>query len=97
MTRSRGWIRKRRDVLKKKPRDRGLLPLSKLLYEYKVGEKVVIRIEPSIHKGMPHPRYQGKVGVVQQRRGRAYVVDIKEGTTIKRLIARPEHLVPNPN
>lgn len=97
MTRSRGYIRKRRDVLKKKPRDRGLLPLSKLLYEYKVGEKAVIRIDPSIHKGMPHPRYQGKVGVVQERRGRAYVVDIKEGNTIKRLIARPEHLVPNPN
>jgi large subunit ribosomal protein L21e len=38
------------------------------LVEYPVGSKVVIDIDPSVHKGMPHKRYQGKVGVVLGRR-----------------------------
>ncbi|MEM0269186.1 MAG: 50S ribosomal protein L21e, partial [Candidatus Korarchaeum sp.] len=48
--------------------------------------------EPSVRRGMPHRRYQGKVGVVTGRRGDAYLVDIKLGGKTKHLIVLPVHL-----
>ena len=62
MRKPKGLRARTRSLLRKKPRERGKISTSKLLYDYKLGEKVVIDIEPSIHKGMPHRRYQGKVG-----------------------------------
>ena len=59
-----------------------------------MGERVVIDINPSIHKGMPHKRFHGKVGVVLERRGRAYVLKVGVGGKDKIVIARPEHLKP---
>ncbi|TDA26755.1 MAG: 50S ribosomal protein L21e, partial [Archaeoglobi archaeon] len=40
----------------------------------------------------PHPRYQGRSGIVVGKRGRAYLVQIKDGSIVKTLISRPEHL-----
>ena len=44
---------------------------------------------------MPHPRYHGKVSVVEEKRGRAYVVKLVERGKVRTLIARPEHLQPH--
>jgi len=79
-------------VLTKRVRERGKLGLSRLLAGYEVGEKVVIDIDSGVHKGMPHKRYQGKIGTVVERRGRAYVVEIPQRKTVKLIIATPEHL-----
>ncbi|MEM2817823.1 MAG: hypothetical protein QXN39_05010 [Archaeoglobaceae archaeon] len=49
-------------------------------------------MEPASQKGMPHPRYHGRSGVVVGQRGRAYLVQIRDGGKIKTLISRPEHL-----
>ena len=89
---AKGYRRKTRSLLKKKPRERGKVGLSKILYEYKPGEKVVIRAEPSVHKGMPHRRYHGKVGVIVNKKGRSYVVNVTQGNAIKEIIVRPEHI-----
>ncbi len=83
-----------RQVLKKKPRQRGMFPLSKIMYQYRIGEKIIIDIEPSVHKGMPHPRFNGRIGEVIGRQGRAYIVKIKDGKKFKQIIARAEHLRP---
>jgi len=80
--------------LRKKPRERGKTGLSKILYDYKTGEKVVVKIDPSVHKGMPHRRYHGKAGVITDKRGRSYVIDIMQGKAVKEIIVRPEHLKP---
>lgn len=80
--------------MKKKPRQRGLLSLSRILQEFDEGQFVHIDIEPSIHKGMPHPKFQGKTAVVKEKRGSSYVLEIKEGSKRKTIIARPEHLRP---
>jgi len=69
-------------------------PLGRMLHRYNIGDKAVIKIDSSIHGGMPHTRYQGKVGVVAEQRGRAYIVEMEEGGKTRRLIIRPEHLVP---
>ena len=92
MGKSKGPRRKSRRVFTKSVRERGRLGLSRLLARYKVGEKVIINIDSGIHRGMPHKRFQGKVGMVVEERGRAYIVEIPQRKTVKRIIARPEHL-----
>lgn len=92
MGKSKGPRRKSRSVLTKRVRERGKLGLSRLLAEYEVGEKVIINIDPGIHKGMPHKRFQGKVGTVVEKRGKAYILDIPQRKTSKFVIAGPEHL-----
>lgn len=89
-----GTRRKTRAALRKSVRERGIKPLSYLLMKYSPGERVVIDIDPSIHNGMPFRRFQGKVGIVKETRGRAYVVEIRDGDKKKLIISRPEHLKP---
>lgn len=91
---SHGYRRKTRALLRKGPRERGKSPLSRLLYDYKPGDKIVIDIDPSIHKGMPHHRYQGKVGIIIAKRGRAYEIEVRQGERLKEIIVRPEHIKP---
>jgi len=69
-------------------------PLGRLLYKYNSGEKVVIKIDSSIHGGMPHSDIKEKVCVVTEQRGRAYILAVVEENKIRELIVRPEHLVP---
>jgi len=92
MGKSKGIRRKSRAALTKKVRERGKLPLSRLLIEYNEGEKVIIKIDPAIHKGMPHKRFQGQVATVKAKRGKAYVVVIPQNKIVKTIIALPQHL-----
>jgi large subunit ribosomal protein L21e len=94
MRKSKGFRAGTRHLLKKKPRERGKMRLSKLLYEYKSGNRVFIKIESSVQKGMPHRRYHGKVGTVIEKRGRSYVLSVTQGKAVKEIIVRPEHLEP---
>jgi large subunit ribosomal protein L21e len=95
MTRkSKGLRSASRRVLTKEPRERGKLSLSKLLYEYQPGSQVVVKIEPSVHKGMPHRRYHGRVGTIMNKRGRSYVVSVSQGDAVRVIIVRPGHLEP---
>jgi len=49
-------------------------------------------IDPSIHKGMPHIRFQGHTGKVEGKQGESYVVGIEVGKKHKTLVVRPDHL-----
>jgi large subunit ribosomal protein L21e len=92
MTKSKGFKKKTRSLLSKRPREHGKLGLGRLLCEYKPGDKVVIKIDPSVHKGMPHRRYHGKVAVVVSKRGRSYELNVSQGNALKEIVVRPEHL-----
>jgi len=94
MRKSKGYRAGTRRLLKKEPRERGKIRLSKLLYEYQPGVRVVVKIDASVHKGMPHRRYHGKVGTVIAKRGRSYVVSVPQGDAVKEIVVRPEHLEP---
>ena len=91
---SKGYRSRARRLLTKGTREHGKLRLSKLLHEYQPGTSVVIKIDSSVHKGMPHRRYHGKVGTVLNKRGRSYVVSVSQGDAMKEIIVRPEHLEP---
>jgi len=88
-----GGIRKAsRNKLKKTIREKGFPQISRLLQKFEIGDQVTIKVEPSIHKGMPHHRYQGITGRISGERGRAYIVEIKDKDKTKYLISRPVHL-----
>ncbi|MEK6851546.1 MAG: 50S ribosomal protein L21e, partial [Candidatus Thermoplasmatota archaeon] len=42
--------------------------------------------------GCPHHRFHGLTGTVVERRGRAYVLDVRFGGKTKQAIVIPEHL-----
>ena len=94
MKKSKGYRAGTRHLLRKKPRERGKLKISKLLHEYQAGNRVVIKIDSSVHKGLPHRRYHGKVGTVIDKRGRSYIISVTQGDAVKEIIVRPEHLTP---
>ena len=84
--------KKSRDKMSKTVRARGISPVVRAIQEFEKGTKVNVLIDPSIHKGMPHPRFHGKTGEVVGKRGRAFVLKITDGDATKTLIALPEHL-----
>ena len=87
---SQGFRAKTRKKLQRKIRYRA--PITKFIQEFKIGDKVAIVQEPSSFKGMPFSRFRGMVGEIIEKRGRAYIVKVKVGNKIKRVISRPEHL-----
>ncbi len=88
--RSRGTRSKTRQTLRIRGRHR--TTVNKRLETYKEGERVAIKIDPATQDGMPHPRHNGKNGIVLGMRGRSYLIGIKDGKADKTLIALPEHL-----
>lgn len=94
MPKSHGERRKTRDKLRKKVRKRGLSPITKAIQEFQPGQMVHIIIDPSIHHGMPNPKFHGKTGRVVRKQGRAYVIEAKDGKKMKEIFVRPEHLTP---
>ena len=88
---SHGFRHKSGRKLRKRVRERGI-KIRKVLQTFEIGEVVHIDIEPAVHKGMPHPRFQGKTGKIVGMRGRAYMVEIRDGGKRKIIFARAEHL-----
>jgi len=87
-----GFRRKTRFKLQKGIREKGKVSLSKYFQKFEVGDKVCLKAEPSVHKGMYFPRFHGKVGEVSRRRGFCYEVTIKDGNKQKMLIVHPVHM-----
>ena len=94
MKKSKGYRRGTRRLLKRAPRERGKLKLGKLLHAYEAGSRVIIKVDSSVQKGLPHRRFHGKVGTVKAKRGRGYVVSVGQGNAVKEIIVRAEHLEP---
>ena len=88
--RSHGFKHKSRSVMTKKA-PRGV---SFLLRKYNVGDRALVQIDSSQHKGLPHRRYHGKVGLVTEVGRRHVVLDVKLGEKSKTLITRLDHIKP---
>lgn len=77
---------------KQRIRERGKLRLSRYFQDLAPGQKVAIKPEASLPFPLPI-RFRGKMGVVEGKRGKAYIVKIKDGNMTKRVILLPIHLV----
>lgn len=94
MAHHNGPRKKTRYKFKKALRSRGIAPVTTLIREYEPGQRVHIVIDPSIHGGMPHRRFHGRTGTIVGKRGRSWLLEIKDGNATKIVIARPQHLKP---
>ncbi|RJT06075.1 MULTISPECIES: 50S ribosomal protein L21e [Halococcus] len=92
MPNSKGPLKKTRNKLSNDPRDRGTSPPQRAIEDFDEGERVHLRLDPSVPDGRFHPRFNGHTGEVLGRQGRAYRVRINDGGKDKTLIAIPAHL-----
>jgi large subunit ribosomal protein L21e len=92
MPNSHGPRKKTRNKLKNKPRERGTSPPQGAIEEFDEGQKVHLKIDPSVSKGRFHPRFDGQTGEVQGRQGRAFKVQITDGGKEKTIITTAAHL-----
>jgi large subunit ribosomal protein L21e len=73
----------------KKKKSKG--KISRIFQQLEEGDRVGVTIEPSEKTGFPK-RMQGRTGVVEGKRGKAYIVKIADGNKNKRFIIKPVHL-----
>lgn len=93
MTQRTGGARaKTRHKLRKTPRDKGKVSITKILQKFNEGDKVLLLQEPSVHKGMPHPKFRGKIGTIVKTQGKIYMVKIKDGNKTKNMLSAAVHL-----
>jgi large subunit ribosomal protein L21e len=92
MAHHHGPRKKTRYKFKKEIRRRGIPPVTSVIQKFEVGQKVHIVCEPSVHQGMPNRRFHGKTGTILGQRGRAWLLQIRDGESTKTVIARPQHL-----
>lgn len=52
------------------------LTVERLLKDFKVGDRVVISPNGRYHSGLPFRRFAGKVGIITEKRGRAFLVHL---------------------
>lgn len=89
---SKGIMEKSRQKFRRRRRERGLSPITRALRTFEVGDRAAIVIDSSVQKGWPHHRFHGLTGTIVERRGRAYVLDVRFGGKMKQAIVLPEHL-----
>lgn len=70
----------------------GRFSIADALQKFSIGDGVRIRINPSVHSGMPHPRYQGRFATVIGSRGRAFLIKFMDGNKAKYFYSMPDHL-----
>ena len=92
VTKNHGPQYNTRRKLTKKPRNRGKISLVKQLETFKVGESVLVKVEPGFKKNVIHHRFMSKPGIIVEKRGKAYRVRVKDMKKEKDLFVLPVHL-----
>lgn len=91
MPSSHGPRRKSQSMLTKDKVARGI---SYLLIDYKVGDKVIVDVDPKEHNTIPHRRFQGKVGIVKEVGRRTIKFSVMIGDKRKLLCTKLNHIKP---
>ncbi len=76
---------------KKEVRTRGKLQLSRYFQEFEKGNSVAVMKEKAVPSNFPL-RLQGRTGIIENRRGKAYIVKIKDQNKEKRFLIEAIHL-----
>jgi len=87
---SHGPRRRTREKFRGPPK----LTVNKLIQKFEPGQTVAIKISSNSHRGMPFRRFHGRTGKVLEQRGQAYIIEVRDGKKVKKIIACPEHLKP---
>jgi len=84
--------RKTRSKYRKNIREKGKISLTKYFQVFKVNERVILKSEPAVQKGMYFRRFHGKTGLIKGQKGKCYEIKIKDGKKDKMVIVHPVHL-----
>ena len=76
---------------RKKVREKGKISLRKTFQEFKNGDKVALIQDLGVKKSFPR-RFHGLTGIIESKRGYAYVVKFLNGRKHKKLTLKPIHL-----
>jgi large subunit ribosomal protein L21e len=87
-----GARRKTRQKYRKTHRTKGKMSVSKFYAEFKIGEKVALKLESSYPGGIVYRRFYGKNGEICGMAGSCVKVIIKDQGKFKTLIVHPIHL-----
>jgi ribosomal protein L21E len=77
--------------MKKSIREKGKIRLSRMFQKLEKGARVAVVKELAVEGSFPK-RMQGKTGIVEEKRGDAYLVKIQDGKKEKKFIIKPVHL-----
>ena len=78
-------------MVKKKIRTKGKIQLSRYFQKLEKGDSVAVVKEPAIPSSFPK-RLQGRTGLVEEKRGKAYIIKLKDQKKEKKFIIDPIHL-----
>ena len=92
MPSSNGPRKATRNKLRNNPRDRGTSPPQQSVESFEDGQKVHLKLDPSVPNGKFHPRFNGRTGTVVGEQGNAFQIEIVDGDVTKTVIAAPAHL-----
>ncbi len=77
--------------MKKKIRTKGKLQFRRYFQELEKGDSVAIVKELAVQSSFP-ARLQGRTGLVESKRGKAYIIKIKDQAKEKKFLIEPIHL-----
>jgi len=90
MRRSKGRVSKKTRIMGRKVRRHTVTP-AEIVKTFEVGANVQL-VPRGNFEDYPHTRYAGRVGKIVDKRGNSYVVELKDGSVVKKFIASPVHL-----
>ncbi len=76
---------------RKNIRERGKIKFSRAFQELKKGDNVAVVMEKAKQPRFPK-KIQGRTGVIEEKRGKSFIVKIKDLQKEKKFIINPIHL-----
>lgn len=67
------------------------LSVNDYIKKFEIGDKVAI-VPKGNTRDIPHPRYRGRIGIITEKRGSAYVVKVRIMSAERTLIVPVIHL-----
>ena len=81
-----------RSASTKHHRDKGMPNVNAYLQKFEPGQKVHIKVNSSVHTGMPYRRFWGKTGTVLGVQGECYRIRVADMSSKKEIVVHPVHL-----
>ena len=94
MPNSSGPLSGNRKKLTNNPRERGMSPPQRSIQQFEEGDRVHLKLDPSVHAGRFPPRFIGRTGEVIGRQGDGYQVRLTDGGRQKVIVTVAAHLRP---
>jgi large subunit ribosomal protein L21e len=75
----------------RKMKGKSIVTVAQQVRTFDMGDRVVITPR-STHRGQPNLRYSGRHGIIVEKRGKSYMVEVKDLKSRKTLIVGTVHL-----